>query len=138
MDLASLAEGLKPFILRWIRPRTTWYAATNARGSALAAGEVVVVGTGADATVTVSTAAGDQTVAGVVLIGGANGETVYVATAGVVDVQISGSATRGQWLRQSASAGLAVAVAAGTSGGFGIAVDGGSGTVKALVSVPTR
>jgi len=138
MDLASLAEALKPFVLRWVRPRVSWYAATNARGSVLSAGDVVVVGTGADSTVTVSTTSADRTVAGVVVIGGENGETVYVATAGVVDVKVLVAVTRGQFLQQSGVAGKALGMIAFGAGAFGIAVETGSTMVKALIGVPAR
>lgn len=140
MDLQTLAESLKPIILRWIRPRTTWYAATNGSGGALATGDVVVVDTSADLTVTTSTTESDATVAGVVLVGGEDSEVVYVATHGVVDVAVTGAVDRGEGLRQSTSAGKADKVALGSKGVFGIAVEAaagpGSGSIRAVISVP--
>lgn len=143
MDLATLAEGLKPFIMRWMRPKVVWFAAVNGSGGALAAGDVVVVDTAADRQVTTSTTSAVLTVAGVVLVGGAAGATVHVATAGVVDMGVTGAVSRGTRLVHSTSAKLAYANPGATSAGvFAIAVEAaagpGTGSVRALISVPTR
>jgi len=141
LDLATLAEGLWPFIMGRLRPRITWYTATNNSGGALAAGDVVAIDS-TDEYVTTSTTLGERDIAGIVLIGGANGAVVYVATAGVVTVNVTGAVARGEWLRQSTSAKLAQGDEQGSAGGFGIAVTAaagpGSGTVKAIISLPAR
>lgn len=113
-----------------------WYTATNTSRGTLSAGDVVIVDTSADDSVTPT--AGDNTVCGVVLIGGANGATVYVAVAGLVDVNTTATGYRGQWLRTSTEAGRTGSVVAGTANWFGIAVEScaSGGTAKAIIRIP--
>ncbi|MBI4645884.1 MAG: hypothetical protein HY738_04625 [Bacteroidia bacterium] len=107
----------------------------NGSGGALAAGDVVVVNTTADVSVTTTIINGNWQVLGAVVVGGAAGSTVKVAISGIFTVKVTGATNRGDYLRTSTTAGSAVSN--GTTrddGNFAIALSAtaGAGTVKAM------
>lgn len=111
---------------------------TNSSTGTLNLGEVVVFDSGADLAVDTTTTAGDLTVAGVVVVGGAVGSTIQVAQFGVAHVLVNGNVTRGQFLRTSTTRGYAEPVSTTLyPGTFGIALTGNAsgagGTVQAFL-----
>ena len=80
----------------------------NKSGGALAVGDVVVIDTTVDQAVTTTTSAGSTLVAGVVAIGGAADETVWICQSGICKMRVYGAAvaiTRGAILGTHTTAG---------------------------------
>ncbi len=111
----------------------------NGSGGALAAGDLVVVDSANDDSVTTTITVSDPKVAGVVVTGGAAGAQIKVAIAGIVTVNVAGAVSRGDCLGSSGTAGLAQADGAcNTAGLFATALTSstGPGTVRALLPGP--
>src|SRR5499427_8499767 len=118
--------------------QTTIVPFTNVSGVTLATGDLVTVDTvsATAATVTSSTTSDDQKVAGVVIVGAANGAVVMVATGGYVGVcAVASAVTKGAFLHQSTTARRAEVQQFQTGGTFGMALAAaaGAGTIPALI-----
>ncbi|MEM7342997.1 MAG: tail fiber domain-containing protein [Chloroflexota bacterium] len=111
-------------------------AMKNLRGSAVEAGDVVVVDTSEDAAFNTTTTADHASALGVVMEAIADQGTGRVAVQGQVTVKVQGNVSRGNWLRTSGTDGRAEdAGQYHTPGSFAVAVSsysgGGAGTVTA-------
>lgn len=91
-----------------LSPYTT-LEVTNGSGSDLAVGNVVVLSTGADTTVNLSTTQCDPNVLGVAVDPIVAGGVGKVARAGIAQVLVTGAVARGDYLIQSVASGIAQA-----------------------------
>lgn len=118
----------------WL-PVATGALLTNKSGGQVIAGDVVVADTTTAESFKTSTTLGDTTVIGVAaetIAADASGVVLY---GGIQDVLITGSATLGQFLRQSTTAKKAEATAAKGAGSFGLVLEAGTNTlIKALIT----
>lgn len=77
----------------------------NNSGGTLSTGDIVIVDNSQDFSVTTTTTIGHYRVAGVVVVGGADGSVVQVGVDGIMLVNTFGTVTRGNYLATSALAG---------------------------------
>lgn len=118
----------------WI-PVATGALLTNKSGGQVVAGDVIVADTTTAESFKTSTTQGDTTVIGVAaetIAADASGVVLY---GGIQDVLITGSATLGQFLRQSTTAKKAEATATKGAGSFALVLEAGTNTtIKALIT----
>lgn len=107
---------------------------TNKSGGTVNAGDVVVADTTNDNSFKTTTTDGDQTVLGIVAETVAADATGVIIYSGLMDVQVTGSVTRGQFLKSSTTAKKATAGSTKSIASFAIALEAGTDTtVSALV-----
>jgi hypothetical protein len=107
---------------------------TNRSGGALSAGDVVILDTGNNRSVTTTTTVANADVIGVVLVGGDNLASVVVITEGYCPkVTVTGSTTPGDYLFTSLTAKKADPINSASNGSFGRAISTSATNVKALL-----
>jgi len=110
----------------------------NKSGDSLTAGDVVIIDTANDLSVTTTTTANNTAVFGVIIIGGANDAAVFVATEGYVPtLKVTGSTNNGDYLFTSTTVKKADPSATFGSGAFARAMDTSSSSVEAQLGGAT-
>lgn len=111
---------------------------TNTEGSELFPGDVVVIDVNVNNSCVLGSSNKDLKVAGVIFIGGNDGEIVQVCTSGIIDTKVNGNISRGDSLSTSVSTGRASSFAGAVNAVLGKALEqngAGDGFIPVLVNL---